>query len=384
MKNKIKILRIIHTLSPNLGGPSNAIIDHTKAMVKNGYLVHILTSDTTNEIKTKIKDVKIFNKGPSLGNYGFNLNLLIWLIKNKSKYDIFIIHDIWRIYTFLARLLLKKYFVFIHGNLDPYFSLDFFKKIKKQIYWYLFERKNLLSSKSILLTSEIERKLLNKSFVNTRGLKKNVVGYGIFKPNINKTKTINIFFKKYPELKNQTFLIYLGRFHEKKGCDILLKSIKILSDQNIKLNLVMAGPDNQYKNDLKKICKKLKLKKQVYWTGMLRGNKKWGAIYASSAMVLASHGENFGLSLAESLSCSKPVLITNKVNIYKSIIKYNSGLVANNNINDFTRILKKYSHFNNSKIKKISKNSFKCFNQNFNLKINQNNFYKLINKTYTN
>ena len=62
-------------------------------------------------------------------------------------------------------------------------------------------------------------------------------------------------------------------------------------------------------------------------------------------MVLASHGENFGLSLAESL-CSKPVLITNKVNIYKSIIKFNSGLVAKDNVKDFACILKEFNKFN--------------------------------------
>ena len=103
-------------MSPELGGPSNAIIDHSKAMIKKGYIVHILTSDISNKIKTKIKDIKIFNKGPAFGNYGFNLNLLIWLVKNKDKYDFFIIHDIWRIYTLLARLLLKKYFVFIQKS----------------------------------------------------------------------------------------------------------------------------------------------------------------------------------------------------------------------------------------------------------------------------
>ena len=34
------------------------------------------------------------------------------------------------------------------------------------------------------------------------------------------------------------------------------------------------------------------------------------------AMLLASHGENFGVSLVESLSMSRPVITTNKVNIF--------------------------------------------------------------------
>ena len=95
-------------------------------------------------------------------------------------------------------------------------------------------------------------------------------------------------------------------------------------------------------------------------------------------MVLASHGENFGLSLAESLSCSKPVLITNKVNIYKSIIKFNSGLVAKDNVKDFACILKEFNKFNKKKIQKISRNSLQCFNDNFNLNSSNDKLYKLL------
>lgn len=132
MKSKIKILRIIHTLDPVLGGPSNAIIDNSLALIKNGYSVHILTSDKHNKIINKNKNIKIINKGPSIGNYGFNLKLFLWLYKNKKKYDFFIIHELWRFYTLIARILLNNYFVFIHGQLDPFFKLEILKKIKKK------------------------------------------------------------------------------------------------------------------------------------------------------------------------------------------------------------------------------------------------------------
>ena len=140
----------------------------------------------------------------------------------------------------------------------------------------------------------------------------------------------------------------------------------------------MAGPENEYKNYLKKNCEKLKINNQIYWSSMLNGYEKWGAIYSSKAMVLASHGENFGLSLAESLSCSKPVLITNKVNIYKSIIKFKSGLVAKDNVKDFAYILKEFNKFNKKKNPKLSKNSLQCFNDNFNLNSNNDKLYKLL------
>ena len=82
--------------------------------------------------------------------------------------------------------LLFMNFVFPHGMLDPFFNIDFWKKIKKQIYWYLFEKRNLLNSTSMLLTTPGEKTTLNNTFVNTDGIKKNIVKYGIFKKKINR------------------------------------------------------------------------------------------------------------------------------------------------------------------------------------------------------
>ena len=64
---KIKVLRIIDTLDKNYGGPSNTIIDSSKILSQKGFMVHILTHDReSRKNKIKLKNVKIFNKGPSI------------------------------------------------------------------------------------------------------------------------------------------------------------------------------------------------------------------------------------------------------------------------------------------------------------------------------
>ena len=40
---------------------------------------------------------------------------------------------------------------------------------------------------------------------------------------------------------------------------------------------------------------------------------------------LPSHSDNFGITIIEALSKGVPVLISDKVNIYKKIIDYNCG-----------------------------------------------------------
>jgi glycosyltransferase involved in cell wall biosynthesis len=54
---------------------------------------------------------------------------------------------------------------------------------------------------------------------------------------------------------------------------------------------------------------------------------KWGAFYASEAFVLPSHQENFGIAVAEAMGCGLPVLISDKVNIWREIEADGAGIV---------------------------------------------------------
>ncbi len=66
---------------------------------------------------------------------------------------------------------------------------------------------------------------------------------------------------------------------------------------------------------------------RITWPGMLRDSLKWGAFYSAEAFVLPSHQENFGIAVAEALGCGLPVLISNKVNIWREIQGDGAGLV---------------------------------------------------------
>tara|TARA_B100000965_G_scaffold405009_1_gene437514 strand:- start:1389 stop:2549 length:1161 start_codon:yes stop_codon:yes gene_type:complete len=383
VKKKIRILRIVSSLDPKYGGPSKTIIDSSKILKKQGFNIDILTSDRISSSFFKSKKINIFNKGPAFGNYRFNFKLFFWLLKNRKNYDHFIIHGIWEFNTLIARILLKNnYYVFTHGQLDPFFKSQYIKKIKKQIYWSLFEKKNLLNSKSLLLTSEKEKKLLSNTYVNTKDIKKTVIKYGIKKPEYNRKEGIKKFYNKFPKLKNKKFLLFLGRFHKKKGCEILIKSIKKMIENKNNVYILMAGPENDYKVKLKKLANKYNLNNNIFWSNMILGNIKWGAITASNGMVLSSHGENFGVSLVESLSCSRPVLTTDKVNIYKEILKSKAGYVSKNNVNSFYLILKKFNNLSMTNIRKLNLNSQKCFKKNFDLQSKKESFGNFLTKEY--
>jgi glycosyltransferase involved in cell wall biosynthesis len=132
-------------------------------------------------------------------------------------------------------------------------------------------------------------------------------------------------------------ILFLGRIHEKKGCDLLLRAWKeVLSSgmRNISdIHLVMAGPaDHAYGAEMKELAGKLGIGTRVTWTGMITGDLKWGSLRAADAFILPSHQENFGVSVVEALACGVPVLISNKVNIWREIEEDNAGLVENDDL----------------------------------------------------
>ena len=117
----------------------------------------------------------------------------------------------------------------------------------------------------IIVVNEFDRKkLINNTYVNTKNIKKQVVRYGILDKKIDQTKVLKTFYNKFPYLKNKKFLLFLGRFHEKKGCKILINSLKKLSNKNIKINVLFAGPNNKNKNELINLSKKIWVRKKNF------------------------------------------------------------------------------------------------------------------------
>lgn len=107
--------------------------------------------------------------------------------------------------------------------------------------------------------------------------------------------------------------------------------------------MFIAGPDTSaYAKTLKDLVSSLNLNDKVTWGGMLSGDVKWGAYYSSEVFCLASHQENFGIVVAEALSCEIPVVTTTKVNIWREIERADAGMIAIDNDDSFTEILNEF------------------------------------------
>ena len=110
---------------------------------------------------------------------------------------------------------------------------------------------------------------------------------------------------------------------------LLIRAFAGTLARDLSWRLVIAGPDQTgWQKELEALANNLGVADRITWTGMLKGKIKWGSFAASEVFVLPSHQENFGIAVAEAMACGLPVVVSNKVNIWREIAAYRAGMVC--------------------------------------------------------
>ena len=66
----------------------------------------------------------------------------------------------------ICKVIFKKKILSSYTGIFPFFSKNFRKRIKKPVICEEIEKSNLITSNSILLTSKVEKNLINKTVGN--------------------------------------------------------------------------------------------------------------------------------------------------------------------------------------------------------------------------
>jgi glycosyltransferase involved in cell wall biosynthesis len=271
--------------------------------------------------------------GPGARRYGYTPKLSRWIVANASRFDVAVVHGLWNHASIGGWQGLKRsglpYVVFTHGMMDPWFKQAYpLKHWAKQAFWLGLQGKVLRDARAVLFTSEEERRLARGVFWGYDYTER-VVAYGAAGPSFDATGEKAAFRSALPEIGDRRFLLFLSRIHPKKGCDLLVDAFATLAHQHPDVDLVIAGPDQVgLKSQLIERAESAGLSGRIHWPGMLSGAPKWGAFRLAEAFVLPSHQENFGIVVAEAMACGTPVLITDKVNIWREVESSGAGLVG--------------------------------------------------------
>ncbi|MBD8389763.1 glycosyltransferase [Dysgonomonas sp. BGC7] len=377
----MKILRVISSMDPKGGGPCQGIRNSISEFKRRGIDNDVLCFDSSDVEYLGTDDFTIYTIGPSTGPYAYCPDLKRWLLDNILKYDVVIIHGLWLYHSYgtykvwnnlkKSGVKVPRLYVMPHGMLDPYFQKAKGRKLKairNWLFWKLIENRVVNNVDGILFTCKEELLLAREPFFPYKPKRELNIGYGVLPPPEYNTEMGNVFFEKCIHWNKKPLWLFLSRIHEKKGVDILIKAyLKLKLENNELPQLIVAGPGlgTNFGKEIQKIAKN---NMDILFPGMLAGDSKWGAFYNCEAFILPSHQENFGIAIVEAMACAKPVLITNKVNIWREIKAGEGGFIGFDTEESVYEMLKDWLSLSSQKKIEIGENAQNTYVQSFSIK----------------
>lgn len=347
----LRILHSIASVDPATGGPIEGVRQMSAINARYGHRVELLTLDDPASEWVQRFPLKVHAMGPGVTRFGWAPRFVPWLRAHAAEYDCVVVNGIWGYNCFGTWRALRgsshPYCVYTHGMLDPWFKRRYpLKHLKKWLFWPWAVYPALRDAGAVLFTCDEERRLARESFW-LYDCNEIVVHYGTPGAPDPSGDYATGFLRRHPVLQGMRRFVFLGRVHPKKGPDLLIEALARLQGERVwdpnAMRLIMAGPaDGDYARRLRELSRRRGVEASLYWTGMLLGDDKWGALQCSEAFVLPSHQENFGIAVAEALSVGVPVLISKSVNIWREIVADGAGWADEDTVEGCAALLRRW------------------------------------------
>lgn len=345
----MKILHVVPSFVPcySHGGVVNASYQIGKKQFENGHDVSVYTTDNCisrlrfdNNYNVDVDGIKVFyfkNISNNIKNK-LTIDTPISLIRNMKKtinnFDIVHIHEHRHSLAIIAHRYAVKnnipYVLQAHGSVLPFFQKEALKNIFDKMWGF-----NILHDANCVFSlSEVESEQYLKMGVKKENIE--IVPIGVNLNEYNNLPKKGKFRKKYNISVNAKLLLFIGRIHEIKGLDLLVKAVSKVS--NVKLAIV--GDDFGFKSEVEKLIDNLNIKDKVIFTGVLTGQDKLEALVDCDIFVMPSRYESFTTSGLEAMAASKPLILTENNHI-SSWVDGNVGVKCRFNDSDLASAIEK-------------------------------------------
>lgn len=338
----IKVLHLIPSVSPLRGGPSEAVLNMVRTFNQNSDLGVIAEIATTTDHGSDMLEVPVHclaeyqgaavrffpRLSPtlhSLREFAIAPSLTSWLWQNITEYDVLHVHALFSYVPTtsmaIARLRKVPYIARPIGQLCPW-SLQQ-SAVRKKLYLSLIEKDNLNGSSVIHTTSALEQQ-----YIHALGWSRStILPLGVAIPSLISDAAQQLR-ERFRIADRVPILLFLGRFHPKKGLDILINALSQLRQYPFHLILAGGGSSN-YEAQLHQWISDAQLDDRTYFPGFVSGDLKNLLLQGSDLFILTSHSENFGIALLESLAAGTPVLTTPGVGLSDMIQSHQTGYIPN-------------------------------------------------------
>lgn len=327
----MRILHVIPSVSPVHGGPSRAIVDIEQALATRGIEVTTVTTNDDGDactlpvrcgkpVVTRFATRWYFPRTTVF--FKLSIGLGQWLRENVSAFDVVHAHAIFSFApiaaAFIARQAGVPYVLRPLGALAHY-GMTRHHPMLKRVSFALIERQLLESANAVHFTSLAEQREAEALGLKYRSA---LVPLGVDVAFVSK--------KTYVRNERDAFdLLFLSRIDPKKNIEGLLQAIQLVRAKNLNVTLNIAGDgEARYVATLQSLARDLGIATHVKWWGYVEGDKKRDLLASSSAFVLPSYSENFGVAVAEALAAGLPCVVSRGVALSTEIEKVGAGIVV--------------------------------------------------------
>lgn len=344
----MRILHVIWGLAPRYGGPPQVCLELCQELAQQGEQVTIYTTNIDGPGTLDVPLGRpVWDNGVEIRyfpvqtprSYAMSRPLAHAVRRAIPEQDIVHIHMLYNFPSTVAAHYCRRaavpYLVWPHGALDPYLFRR--HRGRKWLYERLFEWRNLNRAAAIHFTAQEEEALVRPLGLRARGV---IAPPGVHAERYGDGPGRATFAELWPETRGRRVVLFLGRLNFKKGLDLLAKAFGQLTRQRGDVHLLLAGPDNDgYGDAVRQWLETEGVLHRCTFTGMLVGSQKLAALSNADVFVLPSYTENFGVAVVEAMACGLPVVISNRVNIWREVAEAGAGLVVNCDASEVSRAL---------------------------------------------
>lgn len=333
----MRILHVIRTLNPGSGGPPRVAVRLCAGQAAMGHDVRILThrlTDSAEDFRAMTRLLRGFERVtveqiPSEGllERMFATQARPYLRRLVAGADIVHLHDVWdslvRTAASYATRAGKPYVLQPNDSLNPW-ALNH-KRWKKSAALALAYRRMIEGSAALLFGHREEQRLASQSGFRIRPV---VAGLGgVFQAEVEPSPEPNRFYQRVRALRGRPFVVFLSRFHPKKGMDFLAEGFAIAARRVPELQLVVIGRDEGAEADFVARVARHRLTDRVHVVGPMHGAAKWEAYRDAVCFCLPSRDEAFTVAIVEALSCGLPVVISEACH-FDEVGEYGAGSIV--------------------------------------------------------
>ncbi len=349
------------------GGTPKVVFELCRELAKKGHNVTVYTTDVfdskkriadltpNSELRTpysieaevdglalsEVEGIKIKYFRNISNSLAFNQKVFISpaiskaLKENLKQFDIVHLHEFRTLQnaaTFLHLIKLRTpnselrtippYVLSAHGSVLRLMGKEFLKMLFDKSIGF----KILKSAKRVMAVSKIEVEQYISMGVPANKI--TVIPNGVNLSEFNNTEQLKGKFRERYKLADKKILFFIGRLNAIKGIDFLLNTFAILVKNMKDTILVIAGPDDGYKNEIESRINLLKINDKVLLIDGLYREDKIATMTDADIFIYPSRHEIFGIAPLEALMCGTPVIVTENCGCADFLREANGGIVV--------------------------------------------------------